>query len=75
MAERGATEREILTTLASGEAVPAKAGRLTFRKNFPFEQSWKGRYYETKQVVPVVRDEVDRLVVITVYVFYFGGAR
>jgi len=75
MAERGATEQEILAALTSGESAPAKLGRLAFRKNFPFERTWKGRFYETKQVVPVVRGEVDRLVVITVYVFYFGGER
>ncbi len=75
MAERGATQQEIVASLANGEAAPAKLGRLAFRKNFPFERVWKGRYYETKQVMPIVRDEVDRLVVITVYVFYFGGER
>ena len=75
MAERGATEEEVLAALATGEGVPAKLGRLAFRKNSPFERTWKGRYYETRQVMPVVRDEGDGLVVITVYVFYFGGDR
>ena len=29
--------------------------------------------YETKQVMPIVVEEPHRLVVVTVYVFYFGG--
>lgn len=57
----------------SGERISAKRGRLAFRKNLPFENSWKGRYYETKQVMPIVNEENDALVVITVYVFYFGS--
>ena len=35
---------------------------------------WKGRYYEVKQVTPIVVEDEDRIVVVTVYVFYFGGA-
>ena len=51
----------------------AKQGRRAFRKNFSFNASWKGRYYDVKQVVPIVAEEPDAWVVITVYVFYFGG--
>jgi hypothetical protein len=29
----------------------------------------------TKQVMPIVREEADRIVVVTVYVFYFGGKK
>jgi hypothetical protein len=32
-----------------------------------------GRYYETKQVMAVVVEETERLLVVTVYAFYFGG--
>ena len=60
MTERGTSEGEVLAALSGGESAPAKFGRLAFRKNFPFEQVWRGRYYETKQVMPIVRDETDR---------------
>jgi hypothetical protein len=75
MADRGANEAEVERTVREGEEIPAnyKQGRRAFRKNFPFNSEWKGRHYELKQVMPVIADETDRLVVITVYVFYFGG--
>lgn len=75
MPDRGATREEIETAIRSGEKLPAERGRIAFRKNFSYGQIWKGHYYETKQVVTVIQDEGDRLVVITVYVFYFGGKR
>ena len=72
---RGATEAEARTAMLEGERLPARRGRAAFRKNFPFHAEWKGRYYEVKQVMPVVVEENDAMVVVTVYVFYFGGAR
>jgi hypothetical protein len=36
-----------------------------------FNSDWRGRHYRTKQVAPVVALESDKLVVVTVYVFYF----
>ena len=73
LAERGVTFSEIETTIREGESVPAKKGRKAFRKNFPFESHWKGKYYEGKQVMPIVIEEPDRYIVVTVYVFYIGG--
>ncbi len=32
-------------------------------------------YHEIKQVMPVVREGPERLVVIRVYAFYFGGGQ
>ena len=75
MADRGTNEAEVEAAMPEGEEIPAKQGRRSFRKNFAFNSQWKGRYYELKQVMPVIADEADRVVVITVYVFYFGGNR
>lgn len=75
LADRGATPHEVEQTILEGEQAPAKRGRLAFRKNFPFERYWKGLYYEGKQVMAIVAEEPDRLVVITVYVFYLGAKR
>ncbi len=58
-----------------GERLPARVGRIAFRKNFPFRSEWKGRSYETKQALPIVVEEEDAAVVVTVYVFYFGGSQ
>jgi hypothetical protein len=73
MADRGASQSEVEIAINEGEEVPAKQGRRAFRKNFPYNSIWKGRYYEFRQVVPIVAEEPDTSVVITVYVFYFGG--
>jgi Domain of unknown function (DUF4258) len=70
---RGATEQEVVSAIREGEASPARTGRLIYRKNFSYRRDWKGRYHETKQVAPIVVREGDSLVVVTVYVFYFGG--
>ena len=73
LALRGGTEGEAQTAILEGERLPAERGRIAFRKNFPFLSDWKNRYYEVKQVVPIVVEEEDAIVVVTVYVFYFGG--
>jgi hypothetical protein len=70
---RGATLAEIEAAIQDGEESTAKRGRTAFRKNFTFRANWKGIHYETKQVMPMVVREGDDSVVITVYVFYFGG--
>ena len=49
LAERGATEAEVVATVTAGERFPAKFGRTGFRRNFPFDAEWRGRYFATKQ--------------------------
>jgi hypothetical protein len=71
--DRGATENEVEQTIREGEVLPAKKGRCAFRKNFPFQAVWKGKCYEIKQVMPIVIEESERWVVVTVYVFFIGG--
>jgi len=73
MQNRGATRDEVELAIMEGESSFASKGRLTFRKNFAFHAFWKGKHYEVKQVMPIVIEEKDHLIVVTVYVFYFGG--
>ena len=70
---RGASKEEVKETIYEGEESPAKKGRVSFIKNFPFEAKWKGQYYSTKQLRVIVKKESGRYVVITVFTFYFGG--
>jgi len=42
-----------------------------YRYNVPFNAVWQGRHYAVKQVAPVVAEEEDESVVVTVYTFYF----
>lgn len=69
--ERGATEAEVVKTVLQGIREPAKADRLLCRYNFPFDALWQGNRYSIKQVAPIIKEESDEIVVITVYTFYF----
>jgi len=71
MVERGADEHEVIETIRAGEQVPAKHGRLGYRKNFQYNHLWGGRTYAIKQVLAIVVEESDALIVVTVYTFYF----
>ena len=71
MTERGATQEEVEESIYQGERVPAKKGRSAFRYNFQYNTRWAGKYFLVKQVMPIVVQEEDVYVVVTVYVFYF----
>jgi hypothetical protein len=75
MVDRGTSEDEIRIAIRDGEKISAKRGREAYLKNFPFESYWKEKYYTTKQVVPIVMEETNEIVVVTVYVYYFGGRK
>ena len=68
---RGATEAEIRHAIEHGSREPAKVGREMCRFNFSFSQTWQGTLYPIKQVAPVIQEEANEIVVITVYTFYF----
>jgi hypothetical protein len=36
-----------------------------------FNRKWQGKHYAIKQVAPVIKEELDEIIVITVYTFYF----
>lgn len=70
MAERGATEAEVIATVMNGERFSAKLGRTGFRRNFAYHGTWHGHAYATKQVEAYVVQENGWLV-ITVLVKYY----
>lgn len=74
MTDRGANRDEVEQAIRLGEQVPAKQGRNAFRRNFLFENNWKGKFYQAKQVMPIVVEKPDRWIVVTVYVFFIGGS-
>ena len=61
MMEPGTNREEVEQAIRRGRQVPAKEGRTTFRLNLRFEQVWKGKYYGTKQVMPIVSEKPDRM--------------
>jgi hypothetical protein len=71
LAERGASEQEVVLTVQDGEPFEAKFGRKWFRRNFPFDQDWRGKRYATKQVEAYAVWEQEHWLVITVLVKFF----
>ncbi len=71
MAERGAFKEEVEEAILKGERTPAKKGRYSYRLNFQYGKNWGEKWYHIKQVMPIVINEGNHWVVITVYVFYF----
>ncbi len=71
LAERGATELEVIAAVEAGERFPAKFGRTGFRRNFLFGGEWLGRKYSTKQVEAYAVEEEGGWLVITVVVKFF----
>jgi len=69
--ERGASKEEIVESIEKGIRKPAKKNREIVTYNFPFNNYWQGKFYSIKQVAPVIKEEYNEIVVITVYVFYF----
>ena len=71
MAQRGAVEQEVAVTVETGEQFDAKFGRTGFRRNFPFEKQWRGKYYKTKQIEAYAVRQDDDWLVISVITRYF----
>jgi hypothetical protein len=69
--ERGASEFEVIQAVQLGFREPAKKGREIRKMNFPFDANFQGKFYAIKQVAPVIKEEHNEIVIITVYTFYF----
>jgi hypothetical protein len=68
--ERGTNEGEIKDVIQTGFSIPAKYGRIGKVKVYEFKQNRLNRYFEQKRVEVFYTIEGDRIVTITVYVFY-----
>lgn len=77
MAGRGATESEIVTTLAEGTFTDARRGRMLARQAFDFNAASpvNGCVYRYKilEVLHVIED--NEIVVVTVKVYYGNEVR
>jgi hypothetical protein len=69
--ERGTGEAEVIATVENGEVFPAKYGRTGFRRNFPFNGTWRGKSYSTKQIEAYAVKEGKDWLVITIITRYF----
>ena len=71
LTERGATLEEVTETVKEGEISPANLGRTRFRRNFVYNDLWRGRLYATKQVEVIAVRDRDEVLVLTVITRYF----
>lgn len=70
LTERGATEAEVIATVAVGERFSAKFGRVGFRRNFSFDGVWGEKRYATKQIEAYAVEENDWLVITFITRFF-----
>jgi len=68
--ERGVNEEEVFNTVREGEKFPAKFGRTGFRRNFVFNQEWRGRRYVHKQVEAYAVEENGWLIITVIARFF-----
>lgn len=71
MVERGASEEDVIRAIREGERERGKKDRWMYRLNIEYNASWEGKQYGMKQVAPVVAEEGGKLIVVTVYTFFF----
>jgi hypothetical protein len=68
--ERGSNEAEIKDVILTGSSIPAKYGKMAKAKVYEFNQNRHNRYYEQKRVEVFYLIEGDKIVTVTVYVFF-----
>jgi len=68
--ERGTNEDEIKDVINTGFAIPVKYGRTGKAKVYEFKQKRHNKYYEEKRVEIFYAIEGDKIITVTVYVFY-----
>lgn len=68
--ERGTNEEEIKDAILTGFSIAAKYGRIGKAKVYEFKQKRHNKYYEQKRIEVFYLIESDKIVTVTVYVFY-----
>lgn len=68
--ERGASKDEIKDVLVSGFDIPAKRDRKGKAKVYQYDQKRLNTFFEQKRIEVIYTIEGDRIVTVTVYVFY-----
>ena len=71
---RGAVENEVTIAIRSGNWQPAKEGKFSARAQFDFNNHSpiNQQFYAHKTVKPVFRELPEKIVVVTVNVYYFN---
>jgi hypothetical protein len=70
LAERSTTEEEVIQTIRSAPWIRAEQQRFAATKWYSFGQEHEGVFYVGKDVRPIFVDEADRIVIVTLYVYF-----
>jgi hypothetical protein len=68
--ERGTNEIEIKDVIQAGFSISAKYGRIGKAKVYDFKNNRYNKYYEHKRVEVFYMIEGEKIITVTVYVFY-----
>jgi hypothetical protein len=68
--ERGTNEIEIKDVIQAGFSISAKYGRVGKAKVYDFKNNRHNKYYEHKRVEVFYMVEGEKIITVTVYVFY-----
>jgi len=68
--ERGTIENEIRDVINTGFDILAKYGRMGKAKVYDFKKKRHNKYYEQKRVEVFYTIEDNKIITVTVYVFY-----
>jgi len=71
MHRRGFTEQEVVRAIRTRPWTPTELGRLDCRLDLPYNDSWNGKHYATRQIRPVFVAEPTEIVVVTVSTYCF----
>jgi hypothetical protein len=71
--KRGFTEEEVIRAIRESEWIVGELGKLECRLNIEYNSIWNNKYYDIKQIRPIFVEEVDEIVVVTVYTYFFGN--
>ena len=71
--ERGTNEIEIKDVIQVGFSISAKYGRIGKAKVYDFKNNRHNKYYEHKRVEVFYMMEGEKIITVTVYVFYGKG--
>jgi hypothetical protein len=71
---RGAEENEVIVAIRSGNWQPAKQGKFSARAQFDFsnQSPINQQFYAYKAVKSIFTDAPEKIVVVTVNVYYFN---
>lgn len=69
---RGTSEEEVIATIRNSSWFPAKEGRWEASKEYAFGKEWNGKIYKWKRVRPIFVEEIEGIVVVTVYVYFYS---